>query len=81
MKKSEVAQMIDFAISCFPGAQIKDPVKMLNTWAVMFEHVESGTANNAMTEICKTNKYFPSVSDIMNEIKEEKDRMRGYVKC
>lgn len=81
MTKKEVSAMLNFAMSCYPGAQIKEPAKMLEVWTRMFETISADSANQAMKEACCSSKYFPSVAEVMTIIKAENDRMRGYVKC
>ena len=81
MTRKEVSQMLGYAMACYPTSQIKDPKKMLDVWTDIFAGVYANDAIEAMKAACISSKYFPTVADVMAEIKAKKDQMRGYIEC
>lgn len=79
MTKQEVAEMLEFANACYPNSQIKDRKKMLDVWSAIFSDISPESAMQGMKAACLSSKWFPSVAEVMAEIKAKNDLMRGYL--
>ena len=65
MTRTEVAEMIEFAMVCYPHVQIKEMKKTLDVWTDLFQAVDATVGMKAMKDACKTCKFFPSASEVM----------------
>lgn len=80
MKKPEVARLLDFARECYPGFNCKSEKAMLDVWTDMLGHVSFADGMAAMKKACQKSKYFPSIADVIAEIKADVELTRGYLK-
>lgn len=70
MTRTEVAEMIEFAMACYPKTQIKDMKKMLDVWSEMFAGINADKAMDKMKRNCRELKWFPSVADVLEGQKD-----------
>ena len=66
MTRTEVADMIEFAMACYPHVQIKDMKKTLDVWSEMFAGVSAETGMARMKQVCRESKWFPSVAEVLD---------------
>jgi len=81
MTKKEVAEMLDYAQACYPEVRFKEQKKVLDVWADVFSGYDAKSTMDCMKKVCRISKYFPSVADVMAEVRTEREKMRGYIQC
>jgi len=81
MKKTEVVKMLKIAEGSFPGFRCNDWQTIIEVWADMFSNIDADKATVAMKKVCATVKFFPSVADVMAEIKAKGESEKGRLRC
>jgi hypothetical protein len=64
MDKGQIASLVNFALSCYPMNQDKDPLKIAEAWSIMLADMPYELAGYAVKKCIAQSKYFPSVAEI-----------------
>ena len=68
MERKEIVELLKIVSANYPHAKISDPKAMVTAWEMLLGDYSAEAVYKATRLHMETNKYFPSPSDIRNNI-------------
>lgn len=68
MTREEIIKLLSLVSASYPHAKIKDPSSLVSTWEMVLGDFSAESVCKAARLHIETNKYFPSPSDIRDNI-------------
>jgi hypothetical protein len=68
MTREEIIKLLDIVSATYPHAKIKDPSALVSAWELTLGDFSAEAVYKATRYHLETNKYFPSPSDIRENI-------------
>lgn len=68
MERKEIVELLKVVASAYPHTKIADPKAMVTTWEMTLGEFSTEAVYKATRLHMETNKYFPSPSDIRDNI-------------
>ena len=68
MTREEIIKLLDVVSATYPHAKIKDPSALVSAWELVLGDFSAESVYKATRYHLETNKFFPSPSDIRDNI-------------